>query len=64
VKATGRELKPRPVNRKFNALPLIHHATQMYAFVAVVKAGKMTKFKISLDINRKTHEHTALDLHT
>jgi len=36
----------------------------MYAFVAVVKAGKMTKFKISLDINRKTHEHTALDLHT
>ena len=27
VKATGRELNPRPVNREFNALPLSHHAT-------------------------------------
>ena len=27
VKATGRELNPRPVNRKSNALPLSHHAT-------------------------------------
>ena len=27
VKATGRELNPRPVNRKFNALPLSYLAT-------------------------------------
>jgi len=27
VKATGRALNPRPVNRKSNALPLSHHAT-------------------------------------
>ena len=27
VKATGRELNPRPVNRKSNALPLSQHAT-------------------------------------
>ena len=27
VKATDRELNPRPVNRKSNALPLSHHAT-------------------------------------
>ena len=29
MKATGRELNPRPVNRKSNALPLSHHATRM-----------------------------------
>ena len=29
VKATGRELNPQPVNRKSNALPLSHHATQL-----------------------------------
>ena len=28
VKATGWKLNPRPVNRKSNALPLSHHATQ------------------------------------
>jgi len=28
VKATGRELNPRPVNRKSNTLPPSHHATQ------------------------------------
>ena len=28
VKATGRELNPRHVNRKSNALPLSHHAKQ------------------------------------
>jgi len=31
VKATGRELKPRPVNRKSNALPLSHHAVEHHS---------------------------------
>jgi len=30
VKATGRELNPRPVNRKSDALPLSHHATRSF----------------------------------
>jgi len=33
VKATGRELNPRPVNRKSNAVRLSHHATQCSLFL-------------------------------
>ena len=33
VKATGRELNPWPENRKSNALPLSHHATQIVSYI-------------------------------
>ena len=36
-KWTGRKLNPRPVNRKFNALPLSHHATLYCDFDQILK---------------------------
>jgi len=40
VKATGRELNPRPVNRKSNALPLSHHATRCSSCLAIIHSAK------------------------
>ena len=45
VKATCRELNPRPVNRKFNALPLSHHATIVYALLFRVSRLQSIKYR-------------------
>jgi len=44
VTATGRELNLRPVNRKSNALPLSHHATQRVCVSCVASWLDMVGF--------------------
>ena len=50
VKATGRELNPRPVNRKSNALPLSHHATRGidWCLKSLRNVRRYTKSNVSL----------------
>jgi len=64
VKATGWELNPRPVNRKSNALPLSHHATQqcpVYGFSAAIVHVQLIAFE---DSSQKWSIYNIYTLHT